>query len=128
VPKINKKNSSSKSKCRRPRISQKLKECKNVLERYANWRFDSITREDIAISELLRSYKSLLSFNQQIELIELESEICRAMIVFCHIDSCEKILGILLAESESRSRFKKLLGKQIKRINLKAKRILAFLT
>jgi len=127
VPKINKKILSGKSKCRRPRISQKLKECKSVLERYANWSFDSITREDIEISELLRSYRCLLPLKKQVEFLELENEICRAMILFFHIDSYEKFAGILLADGELRIRFKGLLGKQIKRINLKARRILAFL-
>jgi len=130
VRKINKKTISSKSKCHDSRVCQKFKECKSLLERYANWSFNSITREDIELPKLLRSCRFLLSFRKQIEFVELESEIYRAMILFCHIDSYEEFEfeGESLADGKSKSRFKELLEKQVKRINLKARRILAFLT
>jgi len=113
---IDKKKSSGKSKCHYRGTCRQCKQYRELLERYADWCSDKISKEDIALARLFVRPMASLSLEEGIKLLELERERCEAMFLFYSIEN-----------NKSEDRLKEMLRKKIKRINLKARKIIVSL-
>jgi len=128
MSKINKKNPSGKSKRHYLGTRKQSKKYQELLERYANWCSDKITKKEMNPVSFYGGDRKTFFLEERIKLLELEKERLEAMFLFYQIDCGRESEGVSLENRELRERQKKILRKKIKRINLKAKKIIASLT
>jgi len=124
MSKIDKKSPSGKSKCNHAGTCLQYKNYRKLLERYADWCSDKITKEDIKLAKLYGSQTKTLSFEKQTKLLELEKERLEAMFLFHSIDLGKEFKEVSLVERELKEKLKRTLRKKIRRINLAAKKII----
>jgi len=113
MSKITKKNPSGKSKCHHVGTCKQYKQYRELLERYADWCSEKITKEDIKLAKLFSKPKVTLSLEERTKLLELEKERCEAMFLFYSMEN-----------SESKDRLKEILRKKIRKINLEARKMI----
>jgi len=116
VRKINKKTLSSKSNCHHSGTCRQYKQYRELLNRYANWCSDKITKKEMQLVRLYGSRGRTFSLEEQTKLLELEKERLEAMFLFYSIEN-----------SESKDKLEEILRKKIRRINLDARKIIDFL-
>jgi len=123
MSKIDKKKSSSKIGHHHIGSCQQYKQYRELLNRYADCCPNWITKESIETVKLFVSFKTSFPA-KRVELLELEKETCEVMLLFHLAYSYEKLLGVPSAYYKSKSKLKKDLRRRIKRINLRARKII----
>jgi len=116
MPKIINKNSSDKSKCSHDGTCKQYKKYRELLERYADWCSDKITKRDVKLVKLFEKPKAPIPLEEGIKLLELENERLKAILLFYSIEN-----------NKSKGKLKEILRKKIRRINLKARKIIVSL-
>jgi len=120
MSKIDKKNPSSKSGCHHTGTCQQYKEYLELRNRYEDWCFVPITKADVELSKLFEKPRASFPLEKRIRLLELEKEICEAMLLF-YLTDCE-------GESPENGKLKKILKRKIEKINLEARKTIKLLT